>query len=124
MRQKRILVVDDDEEVTRNFIDVFSVNGFVGDVLNDPFNALSIIKNDPEKYQVVICDIRMPGMNGVEMAHEILQIKASIKIVLISDDEKDNYYISSRNQNKSISFSKKPKSKRDIVTLLGNDIMN
>jgi CheY-like chemotaxis protein len=85
------------------------VNGFVGDVLNDPLLALSIIRTNIDKYHSVICDIRMPGKSGIELAEEIKKISPYIRIILMSSNDND-YLSSTENENNNIvSFRKNQK---------------
>ena len=54
-----------------------------------PLIGLSTYKKDVNKYDMLICDIRMPGKSGIELAKEIKKANQSIHIVLMSDEEKD-----------------------------------
>ena len=49
----------------------------------DPMVALEDIRSDPDKYDIVISDIRMPLMNGYELAKEILQLNNQIILLIV-----------------------------------------
>lgn len=121
---KRILIViDDDPQVTNNFNDALKVNGFAGDVVNDSLLALSLIRNNLDEYDNVICDVRMPGMNGVELVEEIQKIKPTIGIVLMSSHAKDVTDNSTKSLgNNSIDFAEKPENIEGIIQLLANTV--
>jgi CheY-like chemotaxis protein len=69
---RKILVVDDDPVVGKSFSRVLSDKGYVVVAAEDGFDALA--KLQAEKYDLVFTDIRMPGMDGLEVAE---QVKAS-----------------------------------------------
>jgi CheY-like chemotaxis protein len=69
---RKVLVVDDDPVVGKSFNRVLSDKGYLVVTAEDGFDAL--IKLQAEKYDVVFTDIRMPGMDGLEVAE---QVKAS-----------------------------------------------
>jgi DNA-binding NtrC family response regulator len=64
-REKRILVVDDNVELAENVCEILQDAGFEVDVFHDPRQALEQLV--PGRYAVALLDIRMPGMDGVEL---------------------------------------------------------
>ena len=67
--QRRILLVDDEPDITLSFNIVLEDNGFVVDAFNDPLLALSSFKQGI--YDLALLDIKMPKMNGFELCGEI-----------------------------------------------------
>ncbi len=117
MTSEIFLVIDDDPQVANLFSEAFKANGFRGDVYIDSFEALSVFNKSPNKYRVVICDIRMPGKSGIEAATEIKKLNPSVKVVLMSDDKKD--YDNSDSPSKiSDHFVIKPKEVGEVVKLM------
>ncbi len=74
----RILLVDDEPDITFSFNMVLEDSGFVVDAFNDPLLALSSFKIG--LYIMAIIDIKMPKMNGFELSGEIRKIDDKIKI--------------------------------------------
>lgn len=66
---KRILVVDDEPDITASIKNGLTRNGFQVDTFNDPADALE--KYSAGTYDLLLLDIRMPKMNGFELYREI-----------------------------------------------------
>ena len=78
-QKKRILVVDDEVDITTIFkLALEKVNLHV-DVYNDPLLALSDYKAG--MYDLLLFDFRMPGMNGFELHRKIKDIEEEEKKV-------------------------------------------
>ena len=78
-KKKRVLVVDDEVDITTIFkLALEKVNLHV-DVYNDPLLALSDYKAG--MYDLLLFDIRMPGMNGFELYRKIKDIEEEEKKV-------------------------------------------
>jgi CheY-like chemotaxis protein len=71
-RRKKILFVDDEPDMTAMLKMVLEHAGFAVDTFNDPLVALKNFK--PKLYDLVILDIMMPKMDGLEL-HNQLKIK-------------------------------------------------
>jgi FixJ family two-component response regulator len=54
------------------------------DIFTDSIVLLNKIKKEHKDYALVLSDVRMPGLTGVELGKRILQIDKDIKIILIS----------------------------------------
>jgi excisionase family DNA binding protein len=85
VRKKKILIVDDDDNVIRSVQRVLKMEkGYEVETAVDGFDAgRKIVEFDPD---MVLLDIRMPGMDGYEVARRIKQMPegAKIKIIAIS----------------------------------------
>ena len=67
--KKKILLIDDDDLVTQTARNLLNRSGYETTVVNSGQDALGLIsKND---FDLILCDIRMPGKNGVETVQEI-----------------------------------------------------
>ena len=51
-------------------------------VTQSPMEALEIFKDQPDKFDLVISDITMPGLTGVELAEQLIAIRPDIPIIL------------------------------------------
>jgi len=78
----KILIVDDDTDITLAFKKGLENDGFNVDVFNDPQEALSNF--EASKYDLLLLDIRMPKMNGFELYKEIDKIDNDVKVCFIT----------------------------------------
>jgi CheY-like chemotaxis protein len=82
---KAILIVDDDPDM----ISIFSVGlqdeGFEVYAYNDPLEVLS--KFRPNFYDLLLVDINMPKMNGIDLSRQILELDSNVKICFITAGE-------------------------------------
>lgn len=74
--------MDDEDDITSIFKRRLEKYGFQVDVYNDPVKALSEFK--PYMYDLLLLDIRMPGMSGFELYHEIKSRDRRIKACFLT----------------------------------------
>jgi DNA-binding NtrC family response regulator len=76
----RLLLVDDEQTLCESIKRVFEKEGFVIDIANTAELALQMLNTN--MYHVVITDIILPGMDGIELLHQI-KLKQPEQIVII-----------------------------------------
>ena len=69
---RRILVIDDEPDCTFELVEHLELNGLSCIGLTDPRAALDIFRQDPA-IAIVVSDIKMPGMDGITLAKEIVR---------------------------------------------------
>ncbi|MFL6382344.1 MAG: response regulator [Nitrososphaeraceae archaeon] len=119
---KSILVVDDERDIANQIKrSLESVDGFKACTFTDPFAALEHFNLGYEDHQIVISDIRMPGMNGYEFLKQVKKINPQVKIILMSSFEiNDNELLDVLPDVKIDTFLQKPFSLdilRNMVTI-------
>ena len=82
MKDYRILLVDDDEDILWINKRILSGEGFTVDVSTDPEEALEKIK--AEEYNIFIIDYMMPKIKGDELAYMILGQDKSVGIIFLT----------------------------------------
>lgn len=78
----KILIVDDEKDITTTLKRYFSFEGYRVDITNDPYTALKMIHDD--NYLIVISDIAMPGMTGIELLSRIKEYNGMIQVIMIT----------------------------------------
>ncbi len=80
--EKRVLVVDDDSLMREFLREFFLQKGILVDIAVDGVDALNkVLSRD---YLFVLADLRMPGLNGLELLDKIKQLKPSIPVIIIT----------------------------------------
>ncbi|HJU58116.1 MAG TPA: response regulator [Nitrososphaeraceae archaeon] len=82
MKEKRILIVDDEPDVNLALRIVLEDNSFIVDSFNDPLRALENFKAN--LYDLIILDIKMPKKDGFEVYKEILKIDNRVKVCFLT----------------------------------------
>jgi DNA-binding response OmpR family regulator len=115
MDNNRILVVDDEPDLTQVSTLALEYHGFKVDSFNDPQEALS--KYKPGLYDLVILDIKMPKMDGFELYYEIKKKDNNANVCFLTASElyyeefrKKEYYALDRNL-----FIRKPIENEELV---------
>ncbi len=81
----KVLFADDDEELCISVMQSLKEIGTEAKYVTDGTQAIEMIKNDPDEFDVILVDWRMPDMNGVEIARKIREYTTSdIPVILIS----------------------------------------
>ncbi|MBA3750170.1 MAG: response regulator [Nitrosopumilus sp.] len=79
-----ILIVDDEEDLVVLFKQFLIELGFNVVSFTNSLLAFEHFKMNTGRYSLVITDLRMPGMNGIELANKIREINNTVKIFLIT----------------------------------------
>ena len=69
---KKILVIDDEELIIKSLAKLLEKTGFEVFVAKNGIDALAMVED--EHFDLVIADIRMPGMNGVEIMESVYEL--------------------------------------------------
>jgi len=78
----RILIVEDDEEMKSLLKDFFVEEGFETDSVSNGHDALGILIKKP--FDLVITDIRMPGLTGLDILPRIKKLQPGVSIIMIT----------------------------------------
>jgi len=78
----KILVVDDNEEFCRNVVDILELRGYQAASAYDGLKALELVKQN--SFDLVLMDVKMPVMDGVEVFKKIKEIVPDISVIMIT----------------------------------------
>jgi len=77
-----VLIVDDDIEMTETLSDILEDSGYDVESANDGFKAIERVK--ARTFDVILIDIKMPGINGVETYKEIKSIRPEAAVMMMT----------------------------------------
>ncbi|MGN1214676.1 MAG: sigma-54-dependent transcriptional regulator [Candidatus Cryptobacteroides sp.] len=78
----KILIVDDERAIRNSLKEVLGDEGYEVEVAEDGATALSMVEK--EKYGVIFCDIKMPGMDGTEVLDKLISDGEEAAVVMMS----------------------------------------
>jgi PAS domain S-box-containing protein len=81
---ERIMVIDDEPPVARVLQSMLQRVGYNVTIFNDSIAAVKRFRMDPNCCDLVITDMLMPNMTGVELAREFLGQRSDIPIIILS----------------------------------------
>jgi PAS domain S-box-containing protein len=79
---ERLLVVDDEPIIARVVSEQLRRLGYRVTTVHDPEEALELLAEDPEDFDLVLTDLQMPRMDGVELAARLGQLRPELPVVL------------------------------------------
>jgi DNA-binding response OmpR family regulator len=80
--RKRILVVDDEPDITFTLVAILQKGGYEVSSFNNPLTALQSFK--PRYYDLLIIDIKMPEMNGFELYQKLKGKDSHVKVCFLT----------------------------------------
>lgn len=78
----RILVIDDERSIRNTLKDILEYEKYVVDVAEDGVKGLEKVKAG--EYDIILCDIKMPVMDGIEVLEKLDEMGADMPVVMIS----------------------------------------
>jgi DNA-binding response OmpR family regulator len=81
-RSPKIMVVDDEQDIVFTLKAILTEAGFSVDDFINPSVAFEMFR--PEKYELIILDIRMPILNGFELYTKLLERDNFIKVLFLT----------------------------------------
>jgi DNA-binding NtrC family response regulator len=88
LRKKKIFIVDDESDLCLTLANVLEGDRFVVDTFDDPILALENLRKD--SYDLVILDIKMKKMDGLELYKEIKKIDHKVKVCFLTASKFNN----------------------------------
>lgn len=111
----RILIVDDESAIRRTLKDILEFEKYVVDEAADGMECLVKIKQN--QYDVVILDIKMPKMDGMETLDRIQELQPELPVVMISGHATIDTAVEAVKKGAFDFVSKPPDLNRLLITL-------
>ena len=80
--KKKILIVDDDEELCKTLTDILALNNYNVHWVGNGNDAIKIIST--KNIDIVLLDLLLPGMNGLQVLEQVFKINSHIVIIMMS----------------------------------------
>ena len=115
-KKKKILIVDDEPDVSTVLKKVFNQSGFIANSYDDPILALENF--NAGSYDLILLDIKMPEMDGFQLYQKMKKIDSNVKICFLTASEM--YYERFRKEEGFCSldkdlFVRKPIGNEDLI---------
>lgn len=78
----KILVIDDERSIRNTLKDILEYEKYEVDLAEDGKKGLEMVKQT--EYDIILCDIKMPGMDGIEVLEQLNSIAPDSPVVMIS----------------------------------------
>lgn len=85
LKDKTILYIEDDLDIANNFNQIFEILFKQSTLAYNGIEALEYYKTS--KFDIVLTDISMPNMSGIELAQKIKELNPSQKMIAMSGDK-------------------------------------
>jgi two-component system, OmpR family, response regulator ChvI len=113
---RNIMIVDDEQDILLTYSSMLHGEGYNVETFSNPHEALlHFIHVDKSYYDLVILDIRMPYLNGLQLYHRLRAINKNIKIFFLTALEASKEITSIFPELKYEDIIRKPISKEDLV---------
>ncbi len=83
-KNPHIMIVDDEPDVLLTYESFLALTGFNVNTFEDSYQALKAFASDPKLYDLVILDIRMENLNGLQLYQSMKAMNPSSKIIFAS----------------------------------------
>ena len=101
----KLMIIEDDLPVSKCLQEYFQLAGYDCDVFNDPREGVAAYKLG--EYDVVLTDIKMPGMNGIEVLEAVRSSDAESHVIIMTGYADVNNAINAVNSG-AYAFFRKP----------------
>ena len=113
---KTIAIIDDEADLVDLFQEILESDGFKVCTFIDPIQAYNHIQKNPNDYDLILSDYRMPVMNGNELCTKLMRINPEFKVILMSAYENIEDDIS------NFKFMRKPTTIANLLQIVKNTI--
>ncbi len=112
---QKILVIDDEKSIRNTLKDILEYEKYKVDLAEDGFMGVEMAKKS--NYDVVLCDIKMPGMDGLEVLEKLMEDNSDNTVVMISGHGTVETAVESIKKGAYDFISKPPDINRMLITL-------
>jgi DNA-binding NtrC family response regulator len=121
---KLVAIIDDELDITVLFHDALGrIRGISIFTFTNPMMALEHFKINRKDYRLIVSDLRMPGINGIELLKRIKELNPLVRTVLMTAFEFDDELFQQYAEKQIINgFLQKPILLKDLVKEVDNQL--
>ena len=120
-----ILLIDDDKDILFTYSAIIKSQGFTITSFSNPYEALNDFSTtNPYLYDLVIMDIRMPGINGIKLYSKFKVMNPNVKILFASALDAVGELLSLFPEIKDSDILRKPVESQQLLEKINNAIRN
>ena len=93
-KRELIMVVDDEQDILYVLRAGLARYGHKVMTFSDPLLALREFEFNHSDYQLILTDLRMPAMSGIELAKKAIEIDSNVKLMIMTAFELSSYELS------------------------------
>jgi DNA-binding NtrC family response regulator len=109
------MILDDEMDILGLFAEILTLNGVSVRPFTNPEEALDDFKQNHNKYRLIISDVRMTPMSGVEFIEKAKEIDSHVNVILMTAFEMEG---SNLKEIKTDEFLNKPIGMKDLVQVV------
>jgi CheY-like chemotaxis protein len=114
-----LMLVEDEPDILFAFKTILISEGYNVDTFTDSFEALKhFIKLNRPYYDLVILDIRMPGMNGIQLYQKLKRIDGDVRVIFATALDAAEELVSIIPDLNSVHVIRKPIDAKDFINLV------
>ncbi|MBC2715921.1 MAG: response regulator [Desulfobacteraceae bacterium] len=82
MNELKVLIIDDEVVFSQNMAKLLNTRGYQTETANSGEEGIRVLEK--EAYDVVVLDLKMPGMNGIETLKKINELDIQLQVILLT----------------------------------------
>ncbi len=83
-KNKKILIIDDEREMVEELKEILESKGYCTDAAFDGEEAVERFKDSEQDIGLVLLDVKIPKMNGIEVYRKIRKINANVPVIIVT----------------------------------------
>ena len=115
-QSEKVLIVDDEENMRRTLADILTDEGYQVSTAATGEEAIKLCSKRP--HEIILMDVRMPGIDGVETFRQIRRHQEGVRVILMSAYSVDDLKTIALDEG-AIAFLSKPLDLEQVINLIG-----
>ena len=115
LKRNVVMLVDDEIDIIGLFTEILTLNGIIVRPFTNPKEALDEFEQSHDSYRLIISDVRMSPMSGIEFIAKIKEIDSDVNVILMTAFEIEGNQLKEINTDE---FFNKPIRMNDLVRIV------